>query len=47
MMALRARGEDENEIEWSSDQQVEVGLSLVLSVRRVVAHLRRIALSKL
>jgi hypothetical protein len=33
-MALRARGEDENEIEWSGDQQEEVGLLLVLSVRR-------------
>lgn len=32
-MALRARGEDENEIEWGGDRQAEVGEMLVLRVR--------------
>jgi hypothetical protein len=29
MMALRARGGDENGIEWRGDQQAEIGLTLV------------------
>ncbi|HYU73907.1 MAG TPA: hypothetical protein VEL31_14600 [Ktedonobacteraceae bacterium] len=33
-MALRAREEDENEIEWEGDWQAEVGRPLVLRVRR-------------
>jgi hypothetical protein len=32
-MALRAREEDENEIEWGGDWQAEVGRPLVLRVR--------------
>jgi hypothetical protein len=32
-MALRAREEDENEIEWRGDRQAEVGSKLVLQVR--------------
>jgi hypothetical protein len=32
-MALRARQEDENGIEWSGDQQAEVGVQLVREVR--------------
>ena len=33
MMALRARRGDENEIEWSGEQQAEVGVQLVREVR--------------